>query len=177
MSLSRNQPQIYAPLPNVNPYMTPSVDQQHAMTTRSGSIPYGGPVDGSHLYQQQQRRHSMPPQLPTQQQVQWHAAMQHQDLMYESFCSPAMDPHHQHGMAGQKRPHSYLPPHVAPSKRGSIQHSTMLTHTISPAAFQQQPQQHGGLTNGELNHQAYPNPINDPLLHFDGRNDLFTTPL
>ena len=174
-TMSRNQPQIYAPLPNVDPYMGTNVD--HAtLTTRSGSIPYGGPIDAHHIYhQQQQRRHSMPPQLPTQQQAQWAGAamQQHQDLIFENFCPPGMDPHQQHSMAGQKRGQSYLPPQVAVAKRNSIQHSTVLSHTISPVVFQQQ---HSTLVNGELN-QAFHNPINDPLMHFDTRNDLFNTPL
>jgi len=177
-TMSRNQPQIYAPLPNADPYLNATIDQHSAMTSRSNSIPYGGPIDGQHLYQHQHRRHSMPPQLPTQQQqqVQWQqgAVVQHQDLMYEGFCTPTMDPH-QHSMAGHKRGHSYLPPQVAIAKRNSIQHSTALSHTLSPsvAGFQQQ---HNTLVNGELN-QAFHNPINDHLLHFDSRNDLFNTPL
>lgn len=182
MSMSRNQPQIYAPLPNVDPYMG-AVDHQHqhaALTTRSGSITYGGgQVEAHHIYtqHQQQRRHSMPPQLPTQQHAQWQAAaaaagmQQHQDLM-DGYCSPAMDPH-QHGIAGQKRTQSYLPPQIAVAKRNSIQqHSNVLSHTMSPAAFQQ----HNTLVNGDLNHQAFHN-INDPLMHFDNRNDLFNPPL
>lgn len=175
-TMSRNQPQIYAPLPNVDPYMGTNVD--HAtMTTRSGSIPYGGPID-VHMYHQQQRRHSMPPQLPTQQ-PQWAGAtmqQQHQDLIFENFCSPAMDPHQQHTMAGQKRGQSYLPPQVAAAKRNSIQHSTVLSHTMTPAVYRHHQQQHGTLVNGELN-QAFHNPINDPLMHFDNRNDLFNAPL
>lgn len=175
-TMSRNQPQIYTPLPNVDPYMAATVDQHSALTSRSNSIPYGGSIDVQHMYQHQQRRHSMPPQLPTQQ-VQWQqgATVPHQDLMYEGFCTPAMDPH-QHSMAGQKRGHSYLPPQVAIAKRNSIQHSTVLSHTMSPVtAFQQQ--QHSALVNGELSHQAFHNPINEHLLHFDSRNDLFNTPL
>ena len=174
-TMSRNQPQIYAPLPSVDPYMGTNIE--HAtMTTRSGSIPYGGPID-VHMYHQQQRRHSMPPQLPTQQ-AQWPGTamqQQHQDLIFENFCSPGMESHQQHSMAGHKRGQSYLPPQVAAAKRNSIQHSTVLSHTMTPAAYQHQ-QQHGTLVNGELN-QAFHNPINDPLMHFDSRNDLFNAPL
>ena len=174
-TMSRNQPQIYAPLPNVDAYMGPGVEQQHAaaLTTRSGSLSYGGPIDG-HIYQ---RRHSMPPQLPTQQQqAQWPpgGAMQHQDLIFESFYSPGMDPHQQQAIAGQKRSHPYIQPQVPVAKRNSLQHSSVLSHTISAAAFQHQ--QHNPLVNGELN-QAFHNPINDPLIHYDNRNDLFNTPL
>jgi len=175
ISMSRNQPQVYAPMPSAGPYVGAAVDPM--TVNRSNSIAFSGIENQQHLYQQQQRRHSLPPHIPSAvHQVHW---QQQQDLLLDgSYNSVVADVQHAYSsMAGQKRCQSYLPPQVAVAKRNSFHQHMPVSHAMVQASYQQQPHSNTMMNGGDIGQPMYNNSMVDPLMSFDRGAEMFGAPL